>query len=499
MTVTAEPAAPPLLRAALRPVSAASLAFFRIAFGLAMIVNTWLYIPILVGEYYVEPGVHFPYPPLTFIAPLPGIGMHVLYVVMSLTGLLIALGFWYRASVAAFFVLHTYVFLIDSTYFQNHEYLISLLAFLMFFLPAHRMWSLDARRRPAVAGATVPAWTIWLLRFQIGVPYFFGAIAKLNADWMAGEPLRMWLERRTDVEIVGPLFTNEAVVLFMNYGSLVFDLVVVGFLLHPRTRLAAFLVACCFHLINVRLFGLFIFPWLMILATTIFFRPDWPLCVRAWWLNRRRTSADARTVPADTRAAPAGTRAAPAGTRAAPTDRPVHAEPSTDATSDRPEPMGPDQQTTWTTGRRLVAVAVAGWVLVQVLLPLRHYAIPGNPSWTEEAHRFAWHMKLRDKQGSATFHVTTDNGRTFAVDPDDHLTSTQVYLLTGHPSRIVQFAHYLSERHGGAEVRAETSVSLNGREPVPLVDPTADLAAVPLWWWGHADWILPLDEPLRRE
>jgi vitamin K-dependent gamma-carboxylase len=478
MTVTAERTAPQLLRAALRPVSAASLAFFRIAFGLAMIVNTWLYIPILVGEYYVEPGVHFPYPPLTFVAPLPGIGMHVLYVVMSLTGLLIALGLWYRVSVAAFFLLHTYVFLIDSTYFQNHEYLISLLAFLMFFLPAHRMWSLDARRRPAVAEATVPAWTIWLLRFQIGVPYFFGAIAKLNADWMAGEPLRMWLERRTDIEIVGPLFTNEAVVLFMNYGSLLFDLVVVGFLLYPRTRLAAFLVACCFHLINVRLFGLFIFPWLMIVATTIFFRPDWPLRVRARWLNGRRTSVDARPAPAD---------------------RPVHREPPVDATSERPGPGAPGQQVAWTTGRRLFAVAVAGWVLVQVLLPLRHYAIPGNPSWTEEAHRFAWHMKLRDKQGTATFHVTRGDGTTVTVDPYDHLSSKQAFRMAGHPSRIVQFAHHLSEQHGGAGVRAETAVSLNGREPVPLVDPTVDLAAVSLWWWGHAEWILPLDEPLRRE
>lgn len=459
MTVTVAAARSRLLRAGLRPVSAASLAFFRVAFGLAMVVNTWLYIPVLVSGYYVAPTVHFPYPPLTFVAPLPAPGMHLLYVVMSITGVLIALGLWYRSAMAAFFFLHTYVFLIDSTYFQNHEYLISLLAFLMFFLPAHRMWSLDARRRPAVAGPTVPAWTIWLLRFQIGVPYFFGGVAKLNADWMAGEPLRMWLERRTHIEAVGPLFTNEAVVLFMNYGSLVFDLVIVGFLLHPRTRLVAFLVACCFHLMNVRLFGLFIFPWLMIVATTIFFRPDWPLRVQAWWTTRRRTAIGLDFTP------PAMPAATP---------------------------------TTWTTGRRFVALALAGWVLVQVLLPLRHYAVPGNPSWTEETHRFAWHMKLRDKEGSATFHVTTDDGRTLTVGPDDHLTSKQSYLLAGHPSRIVQFAHYLSELHGGAEVRAETAVSLNGREPAPLVNPNVDLAAAPQWWWGHAEWILPLDEPLRR-
>lgn len=463
MTATA-PDAPPLTRlldAGSRPVSAASVAFLRIAFGLAMVVNTWLYIPVLVHDYYVDTSVHFPYPPLTFLAPLPGIGMHAVYIVMSVLGLLIALGLWYRVSIAAFFVLHTYVFLVDSTYFQNHEYLIILLSFLLIFIPAHRMWSLDARRSSAVAGTTVPAVAVWLLRFQIGVPYFFGAIAKLNADWFAGEPLRMWLRNRTDIEVIGPLFEHEPVILVMNYGSLIFDLVIVGFLLHPRTRLGAFIVACGFHLLNVRLFGLFIFPWLMIAATTIFFRPDWPLRVRDWY--HRRSG-----------------RIAPPGP----------------ATVDEPVPTP-----TRTTGRRrrLVAVGLAVWVAVQVLLPFRHFAIPGDPNWTEEGHRFAWHMKLRDKQSSATFHVTTDAGRTIAVDPRDHMSFKQAFLMAGHPSRIVQFAHHLSDLHGGADVRAETSVSLNGRERTPLVDPTVNLAAAPLWWWGHADWILPLDEPLRRE
>lgn len=488
MTATATPAASRLIEAGSRPVSAASLAFFRIAFGLAMIVNTWLYIPLLVREYYVDTSFPFPYPPLTFVAPLPGIGMHVLYVAMSLTGLLIALGLWYRLSVATFFVLHTYVFLIDSTYFQNHEYLIGLLAFLMIFLPAHRMWSLDARRRPRVAGSTVPAWMVWLLRFQIGVPYFYGGIAKLNADWLAGEPLRMWLERRTHIELIGPLFTNEAVVWVMNFGSLVFDLVVVWFLLHPRTRLGAFIVACCFHLINVRLFGLFIFPWLMIFGTTIFFRPDWPLQVEAWWSRRRQRGA-AKPVPAGLGGPPetAGNPSRLGGPTAV-------GDPDT-----APLAHSYGGSVTPNIRRQLLVAALAGWVAVQLLLPLRHYAIAGDPSWTEQAHRFAWHMKLRDKQGTATFHVTPSDGAGFTVDPYDHLSSTQAFLMAGHPSRIVQFAHHLSELHGGAEVRAETSVSLNGREPVPLVDPTVDLAAVPLWWWGNAEWILPLDEPLRRD
>ena len=43
------------------------------------------------------------------------------------------------------------------------------------------------------------------------------------------------------------------------------------------------------------------------------------------------------------------------------------------------------------------------------------------------------------------------------------------------------------------EVRAETSVSLNGRPPQPIVDPTVDLASVPTVWWGHAPWVVLLE------
>jgi vitamin K-dependent gamma-carboxylase len=437
---------------AARPVSSASVAFLRMAFGVGMVVNTLLYLPVLVRDYYVDTTFHFSYGPLTFVQPLPGVGMHLIYLAMGITGVLIAIGRWYRPAAATFFVLTTYVFLIDSTFFQNHEYLISLLALLLTVLPGvDGRWSLDALRHPERESLTVPAWVVWLLRFQIGVPYFFGGIAKLNGDWLRGEPLRAWLASRTDIGWIDTVLQADGVVWFMAYGSLVMDLTIVGFLLHRRTRLAAFVVVTCFHLLNVWLFGLFIFPWLMIAATTVFFDPRWPERALARW----RGSGDLESLPQ-------------AGVVA---ERRVHP---------------------------LVVAALGLWVVVQVVLPLRHLAVPGSPSWTEEHHRFAWHMKLRDKWGDVTFVVATPDGRTLRVDPALHLSEKQHARLAGHPERLVHFARHLSREHGGAEVRAETSVSLNGRHPQPLVDPSVDLAGVPVVWWGPAPWILPLEEPLRR-
>jgi hypothetical protein len=45
----------------------------------------------------------------------------------------------------------------------------------------------------------------------------------------------------------------------------------------------------------------------------------------------------------------------------------------------------------------LVLPLLAAWLVLQIVLPLRHLMIPGEVSWTEEGHRFSWHMKLRDK------------------------------------------------------------------------------------------------------
>jgi vitamin K-dependent gamma-carboxylase len=425
------------------------VAVFRIAFGVSIVVNSVMYVPRVIREHHIEPSFHFSYGPVDFLEPLPGFGMYLVYFAMMATGVLIAIGRWYRWAASSFFVLTTYIFLLDSTFYQNHEYLISLLAALMVLLPVNGFWSLDAKLGRTPASDVVPAWVVWMLRFQIGVPYFFGGVAKLNGDWLRGEPLRMWMAVRTDVEPFHTLLTNASVIWFMVYGALLLDLLVVPLLLYRKTRLAAYVVVCGFHFINVWLFGLYIFPWLMMAATLIFFPPDWPLRLLQRFGSAEETDGESATV-------------APLG-------------------SPTPPP-------TWT----LLPTILVLWVVLQSLIPLRHIAIEGSSSWTEEGHRFAWHMMLRDKSGTARF-TLTDGEHTWTVDPADLLTKDQLRELAWYPEHLVQFAHHLSSVHGGAEVRADTSVSLNGRDPQPIVDPTIDLAAVPTTWWGHAPWIVQLN------
>lgn len=154
--------------------------------------------------------------------------------------------------------------------------------------------------------------------------------------------------------------------------------------------------------------------------------------------------------------------------------------------------------------QKLLLGFIALWLAFQVLVPLRHLLYPGNPSWSEQGHRFAWQMKLRDKDAAASFVVRDPaTGREWRVEPLQYLLRHQVGEMGSRPDMILQFAHHLArvwaQQHKvqGAEVRARVCASLNGRKPALLIDPERDLARVERSL-RPADWILPLDQPFER-
>ena len=262
---------------AFAPVDVASIVFFRIAFGLLMAWHVWAFFTShRIAVYWFEPHFLFKYYGFSWVQPWPGNGLYVHCVVLGIFALFLAAGFVYRFSAALFFLGYLYFFLLDEGRYQNHQYLICLFGFLLIFIPAHRAFSVDAKIRPKLRTQTAPAWALWLLRVQMGVVYFYGGIAKMNLDWFRGEPMRWLMAQHRDFLIIGRFFTQEWAVYLMSYSSLLFDLCIVPCLLWRRTRLAAFIAAVLFHLINARFFAIDIFPWLAIAATSLFLSPDWP-------------------------------------------------------------------------------------------------------------------------------------------------------------------------------------------------------------------------------
>ena len=225
-----------------------------------------------IQQWWIKPPFLFKYAGFSWVHPWSGNGLYIHWILLGLFALFLAIGFLYRISAVLFFLSHTYFFLLDQGRYVNHTYLICLFSFLLIFVPAHRAFSVDAWLRPRLRSQTAPAWSLWLLRAQMAMVYFFAGIAKIAPDWLQGEPLRTWLNQQSHF----PLTTTAWAVSAASYGSLLVDLLIVPFLLWRRTRFAAFCVAAIFHLLNAHIFPLDIFPWLAIAATTLFLSPSWP-------------------------------------------------------------------------------------------------------------------------------------------------------------------------------------------------------------------------------
>ena len=258
------------------PIDNATIVLFRIMFGGIMLWEVTRYFRYdWISRYWIEPYFNFAYSPFNF-QPLPGDGMYVLWYILGALAIFIILGLFYRISATLFFLLFTYTFLLEQARYLNHFYLVVLVSLIMIFIPAHRSFSLDALIFKKIKSNFNPAWNLWLIRFTIGIPYFFGGIAKINPDWLRGYPLHNWLLGDLDFPIIGKYFTEDWMIMIMSYSGLLLDLAVVPVLLFKRTRVWGFIVIVLFHLMNARLFSIGIFPWFMIAATTLYFAPDWP-------------------------------------------------------------------------------------------------------------------------------------------------------------------------------------------------------------------------------
>jgi len=445
-----------------RPADPAILAYFRLVLSLSMAWHVGrLIFHDRIQSHWVQPEFHFSYLGFSWVRPLPGPALYVLCVLIMLAAAAVALGWRHRLCATFLAAGFTYLFLLDRVNYLNHGYLLVLLAWINAALPTQACASIDALRRPDLRKESVPLWTVWLLRFQVGIVYFFGGIAKLNHDWLRGSPMRDWLQDRGQWPVVGPFFRTEFAPWFFSYGGLGFDLLIVPALLWPRTRAAAFLVCVLFHLANSQLFTIGVFPWMAIALTAVFFDPSWPRTVLDRLRRRRLNFAASRH----------NARSAPP---------PAHHPPS----------------------RRTLA-ALALYAALQLVIPLRHYLYPGNVSWTEEGHEFSWHMMLRSKklQAASFFVVKPLTKQSWKLDPMAWLTPRQFSEMAGEPELVRQFCAHVAAQmrqagHPDAEVRAVLYVRLNDHPPALLVDPAVDLGRMP-HTMGAASWILPIEEPLR--
>ena len=210
-----------------KPVDIASLAFFRAVFGIlgfADLMGVWIYCH-LYKDYFNPDHFQFKYMGFEWVSPLPEPYLSIVFVGLMAVALLIAVGRWYRACTVVFFLGFSYVFLLEKALYLNHGYLFIWLCFLMIFLPANRNFSWDVLRNPALRSDEIQAWSLWVLPLMMGIVYLFGAVAKINADWLLdANPLQDWLSVRDDMPLLGWLWVQKETAYVMAWSGMLLDL-----------------------------------------------------------------------------------------------------------------------------------------------------------------------------------------------------------------------------------------------------------------------------------
>jgi hypothetical protein len=347
----------------------------------------------------------------------------------------------------------------DKTTYLNHYYFISIISFLLIFLPANVLFSVDAHKKK-IQYQQVPKWTVDSIKLLLVIVYFYAGLAKLNSDWLfRAMPLKIWLPSKYDLPFIGEnIMQQEWFFYAMSWGGMLYDLFIPFLLLYKRTRIFAFFLVIFFHVFTSVLFPIGMFPLIMIVSAIIFFDASFhQYIIRFLSTYLVRSKSTIKEV----------------------------------------------KNYNFNEGRRKIAVTiVAVFLCIQILFPWRYLLYPGELFWTEEGYRFSWRVMLMEKAGFANFKIV--DGKTkkfFYVDNKDFLTSFQEKQMSFQPDFILEYAHYLgdhfkSQGHKNIQVFVESYVALNGRLSAIFINPKIDLYQQKESF-KHKEWIVPFSSEIK--
>lgn len=429
-------------------VDNAPLIFFRIAFGFLLF---WHSVTHVFGpeikSLYLTPKYIFPFIGFEWLKPLPGVGMYVYFSLMAVAALCVSIGFMYRTSLSVLALLFTGTYLMQKVIYNNHHYLVILLCLLLLLMPANRFASVDAARNPAIKRYSMPQWCRLIFVFQMSVVYVFAAVAKLYPTWMDGTYMAMFMHTHRN-PAYAVITQNHYFHLFLAWGGILFDLLIAPLLLYKRTRVIGTFAMLFFHLFNSYSLTIGIFPFLALSLIVFFYPPD-VIRERLFWLKKEIPEQEIQ----------------------------------------RPE----------SPKALLIPYLLLPYAVLQLLLPLRHYLLPGNVEYTQEGHRLSWRMKLHQKSITHFVMYIQKEGTTKmdTLPLNHYFTKRQLYRFPARPDMIWQAAQYIKQeyakKHIPVNIYCSSKVSINNLPPRQLLDTTANLAHEKWEIWKHSRWVLKND------
>ena len=440
--------------------STATLAFFRLAFGLMMLLSLIRFAAHgWIDKFYIQPSFHFSYFGFDWVKPI-GQYTYLLYIVAGIAAFFVAIGFKYRLSIITFFLTFTYIELMDMTYYLNHYYFITIVSFVLIFLPANAYFSIDVYKNKGLAFAEVPRWNIDILRLLLAIVYIYAGIAKINSDWLLeAMPLRIWLPSNADLPLIGPFLKETWVAYAFSWVGMIYDLLIVFLLLYKPTRWFAFFLVVIFHVLTRILFPIGVFPYVMIVSSLIFFEADFHKKVLFYISGLLKISTDVWE-------------------------------------------NGKVKVAQYSKAYNIKLAILSAFLIFQLVFPFRYLLYPEELFWTEEGFRFSWRVMLMEKAGYAEFKVTdATTKKSIHVDNSEFLTRFQEKQMSFQPDFILQYAHHLHEHYkklgiDNPIVTVESYVALNGRLSRTYIDPNINLSEQ-YDTFHHKNWILPFNETIK--
>lgn len=443
-----------------QPISASVLSTYRLFFGILMLISISRFFAYgWIDSLYIQPQFFFSYYGFEWVKPL-GQYTYGLFALAGIFAFLIMIGRYYRFAIVGFFLTFTYIELMDKTNYLNHYYFISILSFLMIFLPMNVAYSVDAEKNPSLRKELVPAWCINVIKLLVAIVYFYAGICKLNSDWLVDAmPLKLWLPSKFYLPIIGEWLDKTPTAYIFSWAGALYDLSIPFLLWNQRTRLLAFISVVVFHTLTWVLFPIGIFPFVMMFGATIYFSPKWHQ--KLWYILYRVLKLNPKKYQ----------------------NHEIYQLPKR--------------------LRKPIFAVLVVFFTIQILFPWRYLLYPGELFWTEEGFRFSWRVMLMEKAGYAQFKIyNPETDEYYIVENSDFLTPIQEKQMAFQPDFILQFAHYLKdyyEKNRGvknAKVYAEVYVALNGRRSQPFINPNVDLTHEKESF-QHKIWILPFHDRIK--
>jgi hypothetical protein len=335
-----------------------------------------------------------------------------------------------------FFLLFSYFHFYDQSYYLNHYYLVSLLCFLLIWIPADKRFSVSSYFRKSTE-KKAKAWHLNILLFQISVVYFFGFVAKIKSDWIfEALPLKLWLFQQSEFPLLRSILTMPITAFIFSYFAILFDLLIPFLLFSKKFKKLGFILAILFHISTAIFFQIGMFPWIMLISISLFMEPE-------LWENfldktKKNKSQHFREISFE--------------------------EKSTEASR-----------------KIALQVFLISYSLFQVLFPLRFLLYPNSLSWSEEGFRFSWNIMIVEKRGNIEFRIyDKTHNENFIVQPKDYLSPFQIYMMSYQPDMILQFVQFLKNdfqsKDRDVEIFVDCFVSVNGKEAKRLINETIDLS-----------------------